>query len=702
MGKRIWVVISMFALIFGCLVPTALPSKRTYANGINIAPQATAAASSVSTLGAFAPEKAIDGIRNLNDSRWVSASGGPHWYELEWPSGVTIGNVKVWSGNMNVPGWHISAYDIQVWDGGAWKTIGSVSGNRQDGYAGKYNDIVFSPVVTTKLRMMITGPSAYPIATDARLLELEVYSEEGSISVNTAVYGQTIEGWGGNLYTLWMRGFAAADAQYYDKMFTELNTTHIRVRNYWYLLERSNDDNDPATFDWSAFAAGDQGDMHEEFLALRELVDRGIKLSFSPWRIPSWMAGKPFDYDWSNKVMELPAGMDDEYVESLAAYFLYARDQYGVSFDYISVANEPNYKYLTNGIFSGTYIYGMSPARYSSITAKLKQKLEANGYFAEYIAAETSPGNYTSVKYAKETLESADPGVYDILAYHAYDRTVKGLSAFTDLAGQHNVRIHVGEQENESHINLQGKETWHHAIQNAVALHDTLTYGRANLTLYFSYSASPGGILVLYDEVNKVWYPTYDMLKHFYNGVPQNSVMLESLPSSSYGGDVYTLAFLKPDGNLEIILINRSETDSHTITLKAGDRDFSVIKSYAAAKYVADGFASSTETGGMSITLSPQSIYSLSEMEESHEAAFDTLVNLTMQFIEGPGSQGLAESLLKKLEHTREKRDKGDEAGAVKQLDAYINEVSAQQGKKITEERVRILVNIAEWLKNVI
>ncbi|MCU6710234.1 hypothetical protein M6D81_16160 [Paenibacillus sp. J5C_2022] len=695
MVKRMVAILSMLALLAGVFSPGAGLEHRAYAASVNIAPQATASASSVSSLGDFGPEKAIDGIRDSNDSRWVSAFGGPHWYELEWPGSVTVAHVKVWSGNMNVPDWQIAAFDIQVWLDGEWQTVESVSGNRQDGYAGEYNDVIFSPVETTKLRMVITGPSVNPIATDARVLELEVFSEEGSIAIDPDKQGQTIEGWGGNLYTLWMRQFAADDPDYYDKMLTELHTTHIRVRNYWYLLERENDNNDAHTFDWSAIASGDQGDMHEEFLALQELENRGLKLSFSPWRFPNWMAGKPYDYDWSNEKMELPAGMDDEYVESLAAYFLYAREHYGVTFDYISVANEPNYKYLSEDVVSGTYIYGMTPSRYSSITAKLKQVLEANQYDAEYIAAETSPGNYTSVKYAKETLESALPGVYDVLAYHAYDRTVKGLNAFADLAEQHQVRIHVGEQENESHINLEGKETWHHAIQNAVAMHDTLVYGGANLLLYFSYSASPGGILVLYDELNKTWHPTYDVLKHFYNRIEPGSVLLESLPSRSYGGDVYTLAFQKPDGQLEVILINRSESESHTISLKAGDRNFLAIMSDESLRHQVEGLVSSTDADGMSITLPPQSIHSLSEVEPS----FETLERLTGEFVQGPGAHGIVASLTRKLEDARYFSEQGDSEAAALQLDRYMQCIYRQDGKRIDSGSVQSLEGLVELLK---
>jgi uncharacterized lipoprotein YddW (UPF0748 family) len=66
-------------------------------------------------------------------------------------------------------------------------------------------------------------------------------------------------------------------------------------------------------------------------------------------------------------------------------------------------------------------------------------------------------------------------------------------------------------------------------------------------------------------------------------------------------------------------------------------------------------------------------------------SSYDSLAVLTDHFIAGPGKEGITNSLLKKLEH--------------KQLDAYIKEVSAQNGKRLTVEQANALIRFAEALK---
>lgn len=131
-----------------------------------------------STGGVNATIRATDGIVNSNDSRWVSAgSATQHWIELSWPTPKAISQVRVWSGNMSQAGWQIPAFRMQRWNGTAWVDIPgtTVTGNTQDGFNGAFNDLTFSPVTTTRIRMYITDGSSQPGSDDARLLELEAW-----------------------------------------------------------------------------------------------------------------------------------------------------------------------------------------------------------------------------------------------------------------------------------------------------------------------------------------------------------------------------------------------------------------------------------------------------------------------------------------------------------------------------------------------
>lgn len=59
---------------------------------------------------------------------------------------------------------------------------------------------------------------------------------------------------------------------------------------------------------------------------------------------------------------------------------------------------------------------------------------------------------------------------------------------------------------------------------------------------------------------------------------------------------------------------------------------------------------------------------------------------------------GTENSLVSKLENAIKSLDKGQENAAINQLNAFINQVEAQKGKKITDEEADQLIAIAQWI----
>lgn len=141
----------------------------------NVARDATITASS--TLAGTATARLVDGIKNLDSSRWVSLPGEPHTVDFTWTSAKTIGRVCVYTGFMANRGFQISAFDIQCWVGGAWQSVASVVGNTKDAFDGSFNEVSFAPISTTKLRLNITDACAAPGYSDARVLEMEIYGK---------------------------------------------------------------------------------------------------------------------------------------------------------------------------------------------------------------------------------------------------------------------------------------------------------------------------------------------------------------------------------------------------------------------------------------------------------------------------------------------------------------------------------------------
>jgi hypothetical protein len=172
---------------------------------INIAPSAMLSVDS--TNGAFRANKAVDGIKDDNASRWLSLSGEPHYFQMEWPADKLISSIHVWSGLIGGYGFQIKDYTIQYWDGETWKTAAAVTDNKNDVNVRSYNILELDqPIITKKLRMNISKASGVAGYSDARLLEIEVFgtdrykniassavlavdSTNGSFSANKAVDG---------------------------------------------------------------------------------------------------------------------------------------------------------------------------------------------------------------------------------------------------------------------------------------------------------------------------------------------------------------------------------------------------------------------------------------------------------------------------------------------------------------------------------
>ena len=149
----------------------------------NIAPIAALSASSSHENGSHPPQKAVDGIRDQDPSRWITdtTTAAPHWLLLEWDRDYEIDRVLVWSGFNGLVGRQIADFEIQYWDGSGWQTAASVTNNPQDGRIGQYNELTFPAVTTSKVRMYITRGSAYDQI--ARLFEIEVWGKPVTMNI---------------------------------------------------------------------------------------------------------------------------------------------------------------------------------------------------------------------------------------------------------------------------------------------------------------------------------------------------------------------------------------------------------------------------------------------------------------------------------------------------------------------------------------
>ncbi|MDQ6419885.1 discoidin domain-containing protein [Paenibacillus sp. LHD-117] len=150
----------------------------------NIAPYASVTASTSHENGNFPPSLVVNGIRHVGSDRWVTGANGPHGLELQWSTVHEVNQVRLWSGQIDAKGMQLVDFELQMWDGSAWQTVRTVTGNEDDNYYGQFTDLIFAPIVTDRLRLSITKGN--PVFDDrARLFEIEVYGEPATAEPKT-------------------------------------------------------------------------------------------------------------------------------------------------------------------------------------------------------------------------------------------------------------------------------------------------------------------------------------------------------------------------------------------------------------------------------------------------------------------------------------------------------------------------------------
>ena len=151
-------------------------------------------ASAQSTLNASYPAAgAINGNRTTSD--WGSGGGWsdalvalPQWWQVDFSGSMTIDEVDVITYGSagapvasvttdNVQNYGMTAWTVQYWDGSAWQTVTTVTGNIY-----VYRQFTYTPFTTTKLRINVTASAD----GTARLVEVEAWGDNAA-TVGTLV-----------------------------------------------------------------------------------------------------------------------------------------------------------------------------------------------------------------------------------------------------------------------------------------------------------------------------------------------------------------------------------------------------------------------------------------------------------------------------------------------------------------------------------
>jgi O-glycosyl hydrolase len=321
---------------------------------------------------------------------------------------------------------------------------------------------------------------------------------------------QTITGWGGAFVhdssKSLQEGYQDAVSQYNLDHF---QVTHFRVRMTLDAWEPTNDDDDPYHFNNDGFVADNRSTRVFQFM--QNVTQTDDQIIASIWDIPGWMAIPAED---ATKFSVSP-DMYDEIIESMTAWLLYARDEYGVEVDYVSF-NEPNL---------GINVI-LSSEQYAALAALGGARFAEEGLSTRWVFAEANniagTPTYTRLVWEDET---ARPYLGPFV-FHSWDANVsdRTMLQIRDWAVENNLETWITETGYDPALWERPEEfrTWDNAVQIARLYSRLFKLTGANVLFYWQMMDDYP--LVSADGTEP--YPAFYILQQFQREFPIDSVIV--------------------------------------------------------------------------------------------------------------------------------------------------------------------------------
>jgi hypothetical protein len=209
-----------------------------------------------------------------------------------------------------------------------------------------------------------------------------------------------------------------------------LSPTLARVSVDLDIWEPANDNDDPFVMTPDAFIDSPGSSLHATMLFLQEFKQRtpDALLIGSVWIVPNWMVKNP-DFEQGQLI---PPENVPEAIESIAAWLLHAKEQYGVEVDYVSF-NEANL---------GIRVL-LTTDEYISFIQQGGKRFKELGLKTKWLLGDASNMKETA-PYASAIY--AEPGVRPYLgplSFHSWDETTSdpALQAIANLAESNNLEV---------------------------------------------------------------------------------------------------------------------------------------------------------------------------------------------------------------------------------------------------------------------
>ena len=316
-----------------------------------------------------------------------------------------------------------------------------------------------------------------------------------------------------------------------------LDVRVARVRMTLEAWEPENDDDDPNHINWDAFQ--DTEFNHATFRLMQELQSRGTEIIASSWDLPDWLVSDPS----KGNQRFVPYENYPEMVETIVAWLLMARDDYGVEPDFVSF-NEPDV---------GAYI-SIAPFEAIMLIEQAGKRFDELGIKTKWLIADTSNID-GSVAYARSVLKNETIHPYlGVFANHSWDSD----SPDSDY-------LEVRDYALENRLEVWCTETGSNAFSwQKPEKFLTYEYAVELARIYSRVLKLTGTTTILYWEMmgQDYWinngtqpYPSFHVIRQLGEQIPAGSVIVET---SNNTDDFFSVAVQAPT-HFALFMVNAGE-----------------------------------------------------------------------------------------------------------------------------------------------
>ena len=192
--------------------------------------------------------------------------------------------------------------------------------------------------------------------------------------------------------------------------------------------EPINDNADPLSVEANAFIDRPGSDVRATFEFMQQFYQDGGTVIASIWWVPAWLVDNPDD----ESQLVIPREKYPEAIESISAWLVHARDQYGVEVSFVSF-NEANL---------GINVL-LSPDDYIEFIRQAGPRFESLGLKTKWLLGDASNIAESATYAADIYAESAIRPYLGPLAFHSWDAQTSdsSLEAIASLAQANNLEV---------------------------------------------------------------------------------------------------------------------------------------------------------------------------------------------------------------------------------------------------------------------